>query len=245
MVEPSTVNLGSAVKAGNARLGEQSSQQGADETADTVRGKDIELRDYISTGSLLPLCKKTYSLIDMDQVLDLGGKVGSDGGHEANGNSRRGTDVACSRGDTNETCDGTGAESNGTPLPLEPPVKQHPGETADGSCEVGNDAGHDCAEVGRKRRTTVEAEPSEPEEDRAKDDIGSVVGLVRNRLGSVPVTLAEVESNRERGCTTADVDRSATSEVEFTEHERPSVRVLNYQHESTRGHPNAPKSSRR
>lgn len=61
------------------------------------------------------------------------------------------------------TDDGPGAEANSGPLPLETPVEDEPGNTSNGSGEVGDDAGRDGSEVGGESGSSVESKPSEPE----------------------------------------------------------------------------------
>lgn len=68
-------------------------------------------------------------------------------------------------GNGDETDDGSRAESDGTPLPLETPIQDQPGDSSNGSGEVGNDASRNSSEVGGHGRSSVESEPTEPEED--------------------------------------------------------------------------------
>ena len=93
-------------------------------------------------------------------------------------------------GDGDQAGDGARAEADSRPLALETVVPEHPGETTHARSQVGDDARLDGAEVRGEGGAAVEPEPPEPEEDRAEDDIGRVVGLVRETLGTVPATLA-------------------------------------------------------
>ena len=102
---------------------------------------------------------------------------------------------------------------------------EHPSESTDGGREVGDDASLNGAEVGGEGRTAVETEPTEPQQDRAKNDVGCVVGLVRESLGAIASALTEVDGNRECGSARRDVDGRAAGEVEATHDERPTVRV--------------------
>lgn len=211
MVEPSSVD-GSVtdsdtIKLGDRGLSEETGQEGTDHTSHTVRGEDVE------------------SLVDVEQELELGGKVGTDGSEETNSDGSWSTNVTRSRGDTNKTGDGTGAETDSGELFLESPVEQHPGDGTDRSGEVGNDTGLNSSEVGRESRSTVEAEPSEPEEHRAEDDVGGVVGLVGESLGTVSSSFTKVDGDSKGGSSRVDVDGCSSGEIETTEDERPTVRV--------------------
>jgi len=81
--------------------------------------------------------------------------------------------VTSSGSDSNETDDRSRAESDGRPLSLETPIEDEPGDSSNRSGQVGNDAGRDGSKVGRESRSSVESEPSEPEEDGTEDDVGS------------------------------------------------------------------------
>lgn len=102
---------------------------------------------------------------------------------------------------------------------------EHPREATDRRSQVGDDARLHSAEVGRQSRSSVEAEPTEPEEDRAKHDVGRVVRLVRESLSAIAPTLAEVDGDSERRGTGGDVDGCATGEVKAAHDECPSIRI--------------------
>jgi len=207
VVEPSTWDLGDTVEARDGCLGEETGHDAADDTSNGVGRKDIE------------------RLVDSDEELDLGGKVTADTSDETDRDGSGSSDVTRGGGDTDKTGDGTGAKTDGGELALEPPVEQHPSDTADGGGEVGHDASLDGTKVGGESGSTVEAEPAEPEEDCAEDDKGSVVGLVSETLGAVAASLAEVHGDGEGGSTGRDVDGRSTGEVKTAHDERPSVRV--------------------
>lgn len=207
VVKPSTWNLGDAVEPSNGCLREQCSHDAADDTANSVR------------------CEHVEGLVDADEELDLGSKVTPDTSDETDRDGGRGTDVSGSGGDTDKTRDRTRAKTDGGELSLESPVEQHPGDTTDRSSEVGNDTSLDGAEVGGKSGSTVETKPAEPEEDGAKDDKGSVVGLVCETLGAVASSFTEVDGDGEGSGTRGNVNGGSTSEIETTHVEDPSLRV--------------------
>ena len=102
---------------------------------------------------------------------------------------------------------------------------EHPSQTTDGSSQVGNNASLDSTQVGTESRTAVESEPTEPEQNRAQNDVGSVVGLVCKSLGSVATTFAEVDRNSKCGGTGRNVDGSSTGEIVTSHDKGPTVGV--------------------
>ena len=102
---------------------------------------------------------------------------------------------------------------------------EHPSQTTDGSSQVGNNASLDSTQVGTESRTAVESKPTEPEQNRAQNDVGSVVGLVCKSLGSVATTLAEVDGNSKCSGTGRNVDGSSTGEIVTTHDKGPTVGV--------------------
>ncbi len=91
---------------------------------------------------------------------------------------------------------------------------------------MGDNAGHDGTEVSGESRATVEAEPSDPEENGTEDDVRNVVRSVRETCGLfVSGTLAEHDGESESSGTGGDVDGCATGEIETAELERPTVRI--------------------
>lgn len=87
---------------------------------------------------------------------------------------------------------------------------------------VGHGAGHSGAHGRSESRPAVEAEPAEPEEDCSKDDIGGIVGLVREALGAPALALAQVDGNRKASGTRGDVHGGTTCEIEAAGDEDPS-----------------------
>lgn len=207
MVEPSPRDLSHTVVVGDGSLSKETSHHATDHTTDGVGGENIE------------------TVVNSDVKLDLGSKVASETTDESDSKRRRGTDVSSGGSDGDETRDGTGAEPDGGPLSLQSPIEQHPGDTTDGSSQVGNDACLDGSEVGRESRSTVESKPTEPEEDCTEDNVRGVVGLVGESLGTVTSSLTEVCGNGQVGSSGRDMDGRSTGKVETSEFVGPSVRV--------------------
>lgn len=187
---------------------ENAGQQVTDNTTNTVDSEDIQ------------------SLINTHHKLELSGKVATDATNDTEDDGSPGGDVTSGGRDGHETRNSAGAETNHGPLLLQTVVEQDPGDAADGSSEVRDDASHDGAHVGGERRAAVEAEPADPQEDGAEDDVGDVVRAVRQAGGlGVAGSLADHDGEGERGGTGRDVHRSATGEVEASHLERPAVGV--------------------
>ena len=204
VVGPSTVDLGT-VKSGNGSLSEEGSHHGTNHSSNTVRGKDIK------------------SLVDTKEELELCCEITSGTSDESNSDSGGSTDETSSGSDTDETGDSSGTESDNGPLSFKSVIPKHPGKTTDRGGKVGNDTSHTSSHVGTESGSTVETEPTEPKEDCAENDIGSVVGLVGESLGSVSPSLAEVECDSEGSSTGRDVDGGTTGKVESTKSSSPTV----------------------
>lgn len=87
-------------------------------------------------------------VIDVEEVLDLRGKVTGDGTDNAEDDGRPRGDESSSRSDGDESSDGTGAESDSGPLAVEPVVHEGPCDATGGCSGVSNKASHDSADVG-------------------------------------------------------------------------------------------------
>lgn len=162
------------------------------------------------------------SIVNAHDILELGTVVASSGTDNTKDNSGPGWDETRSRGDGNETSNDTGAETDGGPLLLESVIEETPGDTSNGGSQVGDNSGHDGAEVSTQGRTGVESEPSDPEEDGTDNDVGDIVRAVVELVSPMTTTLAEHQGVGESGGTGGNVHGSTTSEVETTELEHPT-----------------------
>ena len=167
--------------------------------------------------------KYNESLVDTEQELELGSEITSGTSDESDSDSGGSTDETSSGSDTDETSDSSGAESDNRPLSFKSVIPKHPGETTDRSGKVGNDTSHTGSHVCAESGSPVETEPTEPKEDCAENDIGGVVGLVGESLGSVSPSLAEVECDSEGSGTGRNVDGRTTGKVESTKSSSPTV----------------------
>lgn len=166
------------------------------------------------------------SLVNTHVELQLGRKVAADAAHNAENHGGPGSDVTGGGSNSDQTADSAGAETNHGPLLLKAVVEQGPSNTSNGSSQVSNDAGHDSAEVSGESGTTVETEPTNPEEYSSEDDVGDVVGSVRQTgvLG-VASSLANHDGEGEGRGTGRDVDGGTAGKVKAAHLEGPAVGV--------------------
>lgn len=177
-----------------------------DDTTDTVDGKDVE------------------SLVDANEKLELGGKVGGSTTDNTEDGAGPDGDVTGSGGDGDETGDGAGAEADGGPLALQAVVEEDPRQTGQASGQVGDEEDLGRQDVGSEGRAAVEAEPADPEKDGAEHDVGDVMGPVGETVQTLVTSpLADHERVSEGGDAGVDVDGSATGEVEGAEGVKPAV----------------------
>jgi len=182
-------------------------EQIANNTTDAVDSKDIE------------------GIIDTNEELEFGGIITSQCADNAKDDGRPGRNVTRGGSDGNETSDGTGAPTDSTPLTFETVIKNHPCKSADGSRKIGNNAGHGCSEIAAQCTTTVEPEPTKPEENGSEDDVGNIVRSVVEFVSPVATALAQHDRVCKGGGTRRDVDRSTTGEIETSENKHPTVWV--------------------
>lgn len=169
------------------------------------------------------LSKDIESIINLQPVFDLGGIIAGDATNNAEDDSRPGGNESRGRGDSNETSDSAGAETDSGPLLIETVIENTPGDSSNRCGNVSDDASHDRAHVSSEGATTVEAEPSNPEEHDTEDNVGHIVRTVW-KTASVVVSRALTKHQAVcEGCRTrGDVDGSSTSEIETAQLEDPS-----------------------
>ena len=129
-VEPSSRDDGETIQVCYVISGEESGEDVANETSDSVLSEDIK------------------SVVDTEDELELGCVVGSCGSHNTVDDCCPGWDETRTGSDGYETSDDTGAESDGGPFAFKAVIKDTPGDTSNTGGQVGNDCGHDCAHIG-------------------------------------------------------------------------------------------------
>jgi len=168
-VKPATWNLGDTVIGSDRGLGEDAGEEETNHARDSVTGEDVE------------------GVVKVEPDLESGEEVADAGGGKANEGRGRDTDEAGGRCNGDESSDGPGAEADDRPLVEVAPVQKHPGDAAEASREVSGSDGHARLEVGGEGGATVEAEPSEPEQDSAEKTCETECGAYWRR--SVPQPL--------------------------------------------------------
>lgn len=197
VVNPTTTDDGDAIKSGNVLLSEKSGEEISDDTTDSMGREDIKW------------------VIVVEDKLELGGEVAYCASDDTEGNRGGWTNESRSGGNGDETDDGTRAESDDRPLLLKAVIlenidkplarqrnskhtyPEHPGKSSDGGSLVGDDASVGSPQVGAESRSTVETEPTKPEEDSADDNVRRVVWLVGEAFSSIAASLAEVDRDSE------------------------------------------------
>ena len=182
-------------------------QDVAHKTTDGMNGEDIK------------------SIIDSKNELQLGGIVAGRSTDNSKDNSRPGRNVTRTRRNCDKTRDHAGAEPNRRPFLLQSVIKHTPSNTTDGSSKVGHNGSHDSAHVGAQSRSSIEAEPANPEENGADDDMGDVVRTIIQFVCSMAPSLAEHERICQGGRTGRDVDRSSSCKIKTTHLEGPAGRI--------------------
>jgi len=153
----------------------------------------------------------------------LGSKVSNNTGGDSEDDGCPRSDETRGGSGSDETRDDTGTPTDHGPLARKTPIEKNPGHGGEHGSEVGVPASHGSAKVGTEGRSTVEAQPSEPQENGAEGDERDVVGAeVEHHL-----LLAATENHRvgEGTATGNDLDGTSTSVVESTPLEEPAVDV--------------------
>jgi hypothetical protein len=119
----------------------------------------------------------------------------------------------------------TGAETDCGPLALKTIIKHTPCDTSDAGSQVSNNCGHDSTHVGSESGTSIESEPTNPEEDSPDDNVCHVVGAVVQLMGAMSSALAQHDGVRESCRSGRDVHWGSTGEVKTTHLVDPSLRV--------------------
>lgn len=206
-VDPSTWNDSGAIEMSYVVRGKDTSQQVSDDSSNTVLSEDIE------------------GVVNVDEELELGGVVACGSSDNTVDNSGPWWDVSRSWSDGDETSDDTGAETNSGPLLLKTVIEQAPGDSTDGSSNVGNQASHNSTDVGSTGRSTVESEPSNPEENGTEDNVGDVVWAVVEFVSAVSASLSKHERVSQSSRSRRNMDWSSSGEIETSHLVRPSVGV--------------------
>lgn len=186
---------------------EQARAQIADQATNRVHGKDIQ------------------SVVNTEQEFQFRSVITRNAGEHAVDDGAPGGHEPRSRCDGDQTGDDAGAEAHGRPFLLQPIVEQTPGDAADTRCQVGDHGSHDGAHRSAQCRTSVEAEPTHPQEDGANDDLSDIMGPEVQLVSAVPAAFAEHQRVCQRSGARRDMHGCPTGEIKATHNGDPAVRV--------------------
>ncbi|RUS33986.1 hypothetical protein BC938DRAFT_482980 [Jimgerdemannia flammicorona] len=140
------------------------------------------------------------SVIIVERQLQLAGEVADNTASDTEDDGRCGPDITGGGGDGDEADNGAAAETDCRELVVE---------------AIGNEAGHGSADATGFGGAAIEAEPAEPQEGGAEDDVRHIVGL--ELIVFVTCALTEDKGVCEGGSAGTDVDGSAAGEVETSQ----------------------------
>jgi len=209
VVDPATWKYGKTVEGGNVVSGKETSHDVSAETTNTVESKDIE------------------TVVNLEIVLEVEGVVAGSGSDDSDWDGSVDWNVTASWGDTDETGNGTSAKGDDGPLlALAEIVDDTEGQGTARCSKIGVDGSVDGSDGHVDSGTTIEAEPTEPEEDGSEGDKEDVSWLVVGHLSTVVTgSAADDQSVGERTSTGRHVDGATASEVERSELEEPAGAV--------------------
>lgn len=164
-------------------------------------------------------------IVDVKPLVDFLEHTDGDCGNESNGRGIPHGHITSSRGDADQTGDRSFTGPNdGELLSPEHVVEDRPAKNTGRCGEIRVPDGNHASDACIQSATTVESEPSKPDECCAKEHDRDVVGFV-NMFLAMTRTLAEDKCICKTCCTRGDVDGTAASEVEGTEGKQPSIGV--------------------
>jgi hypothetical protein len=177
-------------------LSKDTGEEAANHSSDTVELEDI------------------HSFVNLDPPIHILAERANDSSEEANEGSNPWRDITSSWRDSYETSNGTGASTDDRELALIANVlNRGPAQDTKRGSSIGVEGGKHGPESTIERTASVEAEPSEPNEDSANEYKRRVVCFAVDFI-TLGKTLAEDESIRESRPSGSDVDRATSSEVE-------------------------------
>ena len=179
------------VEATQSRGGEDTEQDGTQESADAVDAKDIE--------------RVVVAKLFLDSRRE---ESADDGGAETHQHGTNRADEAGRRGDGGETSDGGGARAENGDFAVFNDIPRGPHHGGDGGGELRREARKRGTRGGSARRATVEAEPADPKHGGTEEGEHQVA-LMNLRI----LARAEVHGRDEGADTGGDVHDNATSKV--------------------------------
>jgi len=153
----------------------------------------------------------------------LGGKVTNRACNNAENDTGPRCDVTRCRCGSDETRDASGTPTDHRPLSSQPPIEKNPSDCSEHGRKVGVPASHGGTQVCAECRTTVESQPSKPEEYGAERDQGHVVGSeVQHHLLLTPTKHHRICQSGQSG---SNLDGSTSGVVHHTPAIAPTIGI--------------------
>jgi len=125
-----------------------------------------------------------HGIVDSHRSLESCTQVRDNGGNDTNKSTSGRTTESSGGSDGDKSSDGTGTETDNGPLSLKSEIHKQPCERTGRSSEIGVEDGECCLERSGETRSTVESEPSDPEEDCTEYNLTDVGGLEDDSVGT-------------------------------------------------------------
>lgn len=196
-----------AVEHANPLSGEDAGHKTTDHATEPVELEDI------------------HALVDVQPLVDVLAQRTHDGRNEADERCDPDRDEAGCWSDADQACDGALAGSDDAEaLTVLEVIDEHPAEDASARSGVCVERCVHSSERRVQSTAPVEAKPAEPDENRAQEDQGGIVGLAMGFVADV-LALSEDEGIRQRRPAGSDMHGSTTCEIKRWEVEKPSIGV--------------------
>lgn len=183
---------------------EQSSKEVTNESTNSMDGKDVQ------------------GVVAVNQVLELGCVIASNASDHSEDDSSPSGNVTRTRCDSDQSGHHTTAEADSRPLSLKAVVQETPSDTADGGCKVGDHSSHDSAHIGGKCTTSVESNPSKPQENGSNNDVSYVVRAEVELMSAMTLAMAQHERISECCRARGNVDRCSAGGIKTAEYVQPA-----------------------
>lgn len=191
---------GSAIKGGDGLRSKDTGKERSGHTSDAMELEDI------------------HSLVDVQPLVDVVTEGANDGGEETDDSGQPRANVTGSRSNTHKSSDDTLTGTNNTEATLVlDVVDEHPADGTSRGSRIGVESGQHGTDAAVQRRTAVEAEPSEVDENGAQEDKSNVVRLSVGLVTLGLLALSQCEGIGKGSPTRRDVDGTTTSEVKRRE----------------------------
>lgn len=171
-VEPAAGDGGHAVEVRYVVCREEAGEDIPDEASNSVLREDVE------------------GIVNTKDELQLRRVVGSRGAQDAVDDGRPRGDVTTPRRNRDQPGHNTRAEPDRRPLLLESVVENTPRDASHRCRQVRDYSGHYSPQIRRQRRSSIEAEPTHPQEHRADNNMRDVVRPVIQLVRAVAASLA-------------------------------------------------------